>query len=347
MPPSTSPDSPLGTAAVLALRFLLVAGAVAVLVLALAQIQLVVLAVVLALALTALLVPLADALHGRACPRGVAALVSLVGALVVLGAIAVVVVPSVVAELGGIGQQVREGGEDVADFVLRSGLGMSQAEVDELVDGAVGGLRDSATELARGALSGALLVGELIAGLLLAIVLAFFFLRDGRELWAWLVGLLPGQRREDAAEIGRRSWTTLSNYLRGITVVALFDAVFIGLALVIIGVPAALPLAVLTFFGAYVPFAGAVVTGLAAVLVALVTLGVTAAVLVAIAVLVVQQLESNVLHPVVVARAVSLHPVAILLAVTTGAVVAGIVGAILAAPVTAVAAQAGAYLRER
>lgn len=129
--------------------------------------------------------------------------------------------------------------------------------------------------------------------------------------------------------------------------VALFDAVFIGLALAIIGVPAAVPLAVLTFFGAYVPFAGAVVTGLAAVLVALVTLGVTAAVLVAIAVIVVQQLESNVLHPVVVARAVSLHPVAILLAVTTGAVVAGIVGAILAAPVTAVAAQAGAYLRER
>lgn len=303
-PSSASPEPPLGGPAALALRFLLVAAALAVVALVVAELRLVVLAVALALAIAALLAPLTDALHRRGCPRGLAALIALLGALLALGGIAVLVVPSVVDELGGIGRQVREGGQDVADFVLEGPLGVSQEEVDELVDRAVDGLSDSGTDLARGALSGALLIGELIAGTLLALVLAFFFLRDGARMWAWLVGLAPSRRREDAEEIGRRSWTTL-------------------------------------------PFAGAVLTGLAAVLVALVTLGTTAAALVAVAVLVVQQVESNVLHPVVVARAVSLHPVAILLAVTTGAVVAGIIGAIVAVPVTAVVAQAGAYLRER
>jgi len=346
-PSSASPEPPLGGPAALALRFLLVAAALAVVALVVAELRLVVLAVALALAIAALLAPLTDALHRRGCPRGLAALIALLGALLALGGIAVLVVPSVVDELGGIGQQVREGGQDVADFVLEGPFGISPEEVDELFDRALDGLSDSGTDLARGALSGALLIGELIAGTLLALVLTFFFLRDGARMWAWLVGLAPSRRREDAEEIGRRSWTTLSSYLRGITVVALFDAVLIGLALAIIGVPAALPLAVLTFFGAYIPFVGAVLTGLAAVLVALVTLGTTAAALVAVAVLVVQQVESNVLHPVVVARAVSLHPVAILLAVTTGAVVAGIIGAIVAVPVTAVVAQAGAYLRER
>ena len=131
------------------------------------------------------------------------------------------------------------------------------------------------------------------------------------------------------------------------TVVALFDSVFIGLALALIGVPAALPLAVFTFFGAYIPIAGALITGIAAVLVALVAEGVTTAALVALAVLVVQQVESNALQPFVVGRAVALHPVVILLAVTTGAILGGVAGAIVAVPVTAVAARVGGYLRER
>jgi putative heme transporter len=147
--------------------------------------------------------------------------------------------------------------------------------------------------------------------------------------------------------MGRRSWRALGGFLRGQTLVAVFDAVFIGLALVVVGVPLVLALAVLTFFGAYIPIIGAVVPGAAAALVALETDGVTTALAVVVAILVVQQIDANVFQPVVVGRAVEVHPVAILLGVTAGGVLAGIVGAMVAAPVVAVGAAILGYLRER
>jgi putative heme transporter len=146
--------------------------------------------------------------------------------------------------------------------------------------------------------------------------------------------------------MGRRSWRALGGFLRGQTLVAVFDAVFIGLALVVVGVPLVLALAVLTFFGAYIPIIGAVVPGAAAALVALETDGVTTALAVVVAILVVQ-IDANVFQPVVVGRAVEVHPVAILLGVTAGGVLAGIVGAMVAAPVVAVGAAILGYLRER
>lgn len=147
--------------------------------------------------------------------------------------------------------------------------------------------------------------------------------------------------------MGSQSWETLSGYLRGMTIVALVDSVFIGIALVVLDVPGALALSVLVFFGAYIPIAGAVVTGALAVLVALIAEGLVTALLVLAAVLVVQQTESNLLHPFVVGRAVNVHPAAILLGVTAGAVLGGIIGAFIAVPIVAVGARIGGYIREQ
>lgn len=235
----------------------------------------------------------------------------------------------------------------MGDELLGGPGNATERGLDDYLDSAAAQLEENAEAVAGGLFSGALLLLEVVIGLALALVLTFFFLKDGERIWDWTVGVSPAGARADLAEIGRRSWRTLGGYLRGVTLVALFDAVFIGLALVVLGVPAALPLAVLTFLGAYVPIAGAVLTGAGAVVVALAADGLVTAGLVAAAVLVVQQIESNLLHPVVVGRAVALHPVAILLALTTGAVLAGVVGALVAVPLAAVAAQAGGYLRER
>src|SRR5690606_31741832 len=133
--------------------------------------------------------------------------------------------------------------------------------------------------LTAGALSGAIVALEIAAGALLAVVLLFFLLKDGTRIWSWLLALC-GDRRRDADAVGRRAWQALGGYVRGATIVAAFDATLIGLALLVIGVPLVLPLAVITFFAAYVPIIGATVSGLLAVVVALVTLGFVEALLV-------------------------------------------------------------------
>jgi predicted PurR-regulated permease PerM len=173
----------------------------------------------------------------------------------------------------------------------------------------------------------------------------FFLVHDGRRMWAWAVGLFPAGRRADVEAIGVRVWAALSAYVRGVAMVAVVDAVLIGLALLVIGVPLVVPLMVITFLGAFVPLVGALVAGAVAALVALVIEGVIAAVLVTVAIVVIQQLEGDLLYPLVVGRAIALHPVAILLALTAGTVVAGIIGALLAVPVAAAVWTAADHLR--
>jgi len=265
--------------------------------------------------------------------------------LIVAAAVLAIVLPQTVGELAALDLGVTGGIDVVQRWLTEGPLGASEAQVNAWVDRAEQEVRDNAGQLTRGVVTGATVAAELLTGLLLAVVVLFFLLKDGRRIWAWLLDLLPAGRRRDAREIGERAWTTLGGYLRGVTLVALFDAVFIGLALLLIGVPLVLPLAVLTFVGAFVPIVGAFVAGIAAVLVALVALGPVSALLVGVAVIVVQQLEGNFFQPVVVGRSVNLHPIVILLAVTAGTVVAGIVGAVVATPLVAVGAAALRYVR--
>ena len=225
-------------------------------------------------------------------------------------------------------------------------LGVSEAELNRGIDQAIERLGESSGSLAAGVLSGAQLVAELIAGLLLMAVLIFFFVKDGPRIWAWVVSLLPARRRGDANEIGTRAWAALGGYVRGVSIVATVDAVLIGLALLIIGVPLVVPLMVLTFMGAFFPLIGALLAGAVAALVALVSNGVVAALVVIAVITLIQQLEGDLLYPLVVGRSVELHPVAILLALTAGAVLAGVIGALLAVPAAAVAWVAIDYLRD-
>jgi putative heme transporter len=177
------------------------------------------------------------------------------------------------------------------------------------------------------------------------VFLVFFLLKDGEQMWAWFLARVPGARRTQLDGAGRAAWSTLTRYTGGLVVVALVDAVAIGLALLLLGVPFWLTLTLLTFFGAFVPLLGATVSGAVAVLVTLVTNGVTDAVVVLVVVIVVQQVEGNVLQPLIMRRAVHLHPVVTLVAVTAGALVLGVAGALLAVPVVAVAHRVAEHLR--
>jgi predicted PurR-regulated permease PerM len=196
-------------------------------------------------------------------------------------------------------------------------------------------------------LTGAALVGRLLAGLLIMLVVLFFFVKDGPRIWRWVVHLFPDTRRGAVQEFGSESWSVLTHYVRGVVLVATVDAVGIGLALWLIGVPLVIPLAILTFFAAFVPVVGAYVAGAACALVALVHGGPVDALLVVGAVFLVQQVESSVLYPTIVGRQMELHPIAILLAVTIGGITAGIVGAAIAVPIAAVAAVAMKVAREQ
>ncbi len=338
------PDQ-LRLAAAIAWRFLVVAAAVAVVALALAKLRLVVLPVVLALFAAAVLAPAVGWFRRRGVPAALAAVAVILASLGFLATVVAVLAPRVANELGDVGASVSEGAERVTRWLLEGPLDLSADELDRWRERALDELRDRGGDIAGGVLGGAYLAVEIVAGLLLSLVVLFFFLRDGERMWPWVVGLFPGSARGRVDEVGRIAWATLGGYLRGISIVAFVDALFIGLALWLLGVPLVIPLAVLTFLGGFFPIVGAFTAGAAAALVALVTEGLTTALLVVAAATLVQQLEGNLLEPLIVGRAVKIHAVAVLLAVAAGAVVWGIVGAFLAVPLAAVTARAAAHLR--
>ncbi|NLT05792.1 MAG: AI-2E family transporter, partial [Solirubrobacterales bacterium] len=253
-----------------------------------------------------------------------------------LAGLAALIGPPFVRELDALSAEVTDAIDRAEEWLVDGPLDLSQQQLGDAVDRAAEQLRDNVGALTQTALSGAIVVVEIATGAALAIVLLFFLLKDGGRIWEWVLGLF-GDRRDDADAVGRRAWAALGGYVRGATIVAAFDATLIGLALLVIGVPLVLPLAVITFFAAYVPIVGATVSGLLAVVVALVTLGFVEALLVLAAIVAVQQLEGNVLQPVVMGHTVRLHPIATLLAVTAGALLYGVIGAFVAVPLTAVA----------
>jgi predicted PurR-regulated permease PerM len=329
----------------LALNALLIAAGVALFLWLAVQLRLVVLPVLLSILLATLLVPPADWLRRRRVPSVPATLAVMAGAALVLAGAVSLVVPAFADQFDELSGAARDGLDEAIGWLTEGPLGVERAEIDRAVESTFDRVRENSSQLGRGLVSGAVLVAEIVAGILLAVVLLFFFVHDGRGMWRWSVGLWPERRREDVDAIGRRIWTTLAAYVRGVAVVAVVDALLIGLALVLIGVPLVVPLMVVTFLGAFVPLVGAVLAGAVAALVALVTQGVLAAVLVVVAITVIQQLEGDLLYPVVVGRAIALHPVAFLLALTAGSVLAGVIGALLAVPVAAAVWTAVDYVR--
>lgn len=336
--PEKPPRRPRGLVAVseLSWRLLTVVLAVALIAFVLWEIRLVVLPLFIAVLLSTLLHPLAQRLRRRGVPNLLASLAAFLGGVSVLAGAIYLVVPAVIAELANLVASVQAGIGELGDLLVEGPLGLSQVEAQETIREAQRRLTDSLDAIASGVLSGALLVGGVLAGAAIVLVLLFFFVKDGPLIWGWVIRLFGERGRETVERVGEASWTALSQYVRGIVFVATVDALFIGLALALIGVPLVIPLAVLTFIAAFVPYVGAVTAGAVAALVALVSSGVVAALFVVLAVLVVQATEGYLLYPLVVGRTMHLHPVGILLAVTTGGVVAGIIGAVVAVPILAV-----------
>ncbi|HYP23293.1 MAG TPA: AI-2E family transporter [Actinomycetota bacterium] len=328
-------------------RFLVVLAAVCVFVYALVTLRLIFIPVVVALLISTLLVPLAERLRKRGLPSLLATWIVIAGALGLVAGIVSLIAPAIAGELDNLGRDVRKGTEDVITWLTEGPLDLTRAQIDGYVDQLSEQLSAQRSSIVSGAFKGAYLLVEVVVGALLTLVLTFFFVKDGNRLATAILGLFPERRHDDIRTVSKRSWDALGAYIRGTAIVGLVDAVAIGGTMLVLGVPLVGPIAVITFFGAFFPLVGAVVAGVIAALVALVTTGFLPALILAAATIVVQQVEGDVLQPLVLGRAVHLHPLVILLSLTTGAIVAGIAGAFLAVPVAAVAAVVVAHLRGR
>jgi len=307
----------------------------------------VVISMLVALLAASVLTPPVRWLSGRGLKRGLASLLVEFAAVVAVGGLFTFVVPPMVQQLSQRGGELAGRLRDTLEQALRV-LPVGPQSLEALGQRALETLRGRAGPLVSGVASGVATLGEVFAGILLTLVLLFFMLRDGPQLADWLIERAsPRAWRQDVRAMAERSWGTLRGYFRGVVIVALVDAVGIGLGLLLIGVPLVLPLSLFVFFGAFIPIVGAFLTGLLAVLVALASGGVVDALLVLGVVLLVQQLEGNVLEPLVMGRAVPLHPIVILLAVTLGGILAGIAGAFVSVPLAAMASAAGNELRRR
>ena len=309
----------------------------------LSTVRLAVVPLVLALFPAALLSPVVDRLRRRLPPAAAAAVV-LLGSLSFLAATLAVLGWLIADQVPDVVIALEDAYTDVEAF-LSARFDVTIPAVDEALERAAewargGELGDAGRKIAFTTL-------ELLSGVLLLLVALFFYLKDRSRLFRFVVELAPAHLQGDVSEVGHRAWDTLGGYFRGQLVVAAVDAVFIGLGLFLLGVPLALPLAVLVFFGGLFPIVGAFTAGALAVLVALADAGVPTALAVLALNIVVQQVEGNLLEPLVVGRATKLHPLLVIAALTAGGVTLGILGAFLAVPVTACLARAGGYVLER
>jgi putative heme transporter len=337
----------LATSAAWAWRLLALLAASSVVLWLLIRLYLVSLPVIIALILATLCVPPARALEARGLHRTASAAVVVIGGVIALGGLFAALTPAFIAQVQELRPTVIDAIDQLFVFLETGPLGWDREEVMGFLEQGLQAAQERGGEIASQVVSGAAIAVQGVAALTLAIVLLFFFVKDGEQLVAWLLARTPADHQETMRAVGRRAWTALAGFVRGTAAVALIDAIGIGVGLAIVGVPLVLPIAVLVFLGGFIPVIGAFVTGLLAVLVALAAGGLQQALIVFAIVLAVQQIESNVLQPVIMRRAVSLHPVVILAALTAGATLTGVIGAFLAVPIAAVVAAVGNELRLR
>ncbi|MHA7239726.1 AI-2E family transporter [Arthrobacter sp. TMS1-12-1] len=324
----------LGNASIRAAQVLLVLVLAVVAVYALIQVRLVVIPMLLALILAAAIGPFVLFLRRKGWGASTATTVSFLLLLLVFGGLITGIVFAVVGQAGELATSATKGFDQLYAFAKNGPIPIDDAQIQQARDAAV----DFATSstAGAGAISGLSAAGNFIAGALLMVVILFFFLKDGEKIWAFMLRAFKGKRLVKARRVGYSSMAVLGGYVRGTAIVALVDSVFIGIALVVLGVPLALPLAAIVFVGAFIPLVGATLAGVLAALIALVANGPFVALMVIIVVIVVNQLEGNFLQPVVMGRTLQVHALVILLALTAGTILAGIIGAILSVPVAAV-----------
>ncbi|RST18573.1 AI-2E family transporter [Streptomyces sp. WAC05374] len=326
-------------------RLLVLAGTLWVLMKAISEVQLVVLAFVAALLITALLQPTVARLRTWGLPRGLATAVTAITGFVIMGLVGWFVVWQVLDNLGDISDRVRDGIDELKRWLLDSPFHVTEQQINDIAKNLSDTIGTNTEEITSAGLQGVTVMVEILTGILLTMFSTLFLLYDGKKVWNWWLKLVPAQARPGVAGAGPRAWRTLTAYVRGTVVVAMIDAIFIGLGIYFLDVPLAVPLGVFIFLFSFIPLVGAVVSGALAVIVALVTQGVFTALMVLLVVLAVQQIEGHVLQPFILGRAVRVHPLAVVLAVASGGLVAGIGGAVVAVPLVAVTNTVVGYLR--
>ncbi len=326
-------------------RLLVLAGTVWVLMRIISAVQLVVLAFVAALLITALLQPTVERLRRLGFPRGLATALTAILGFVVMGLIGWFVTWQVMENIDNLSDQIQDGIDELRKWLLNSPFHVTDKQINDIAENLREAVGANTDQITSAGLEGVTVVVEALTGILLAAFSTLFLLYDGRRIWEWTLKLVPAAARPGVAGAGPRAWRTLTAYVRGTVIVALIDAIFIGLGIYFLDVPMAVPLAVFIFLFAFIPLVGAVMSGALAVVVALVTQGVFTAVMVLVVVLAVQQIEGHILQPFILGRAVRVHPLAVVLSVAAGGMIAGIGGAVVAVPLVAVANTVVGYLR--
>jgi putative heme transporter len=311
------------------------------------ELAVIVVPLILGMILTTIAAPPTRWLERRGLPPALATAIVVIGGLfVILGGLGALV-PLFITQAQDLGPTVVQGWNDLLAWAEDGPLGIERVQVEGWLDEGLARIGDQAGELAGSAVAVATSTIEAFTAFVLTIVITFFLVKDGRKVAGWLRERVPARRRDDVTALGKRGWESLGGYVRGTASVALIDAVGIGIGLWILGVPLVLPLAVLVFFGGFIPVVGAALTGFLAVLVALASEGVVTALLVLAVVAVVQQVESDILQPMIMGRVVPLHPLVVLLVLSAGAKLVGLIGALLAVPLAASVSAIGNEVRLR
>ncbi|MGO4105812.1 AI-2E family transporter [Leifsonia sp. YAF41] len=317
-------------------RLLLIAAAIAVFIFLIVQLRLIVIPLLVAVLISALLLPLVAFLVRHRWPRGLAVATSMIGALAIVGGLITLAATQIADGSAGLSDRLATSYQELKDFLLASPLHLTDAQISDFLNQAWSSLQADSQIFVSGALTVGISLGHLLTGLLLTLFSLLFILIDGKGIWSWIVRVFPRRARAAVSGAGIAGWATLGNFVKVQILVASLDAVGIGLGAAILGVPMAIPIAVLVFLGSFIPIVGAVATGIVAVLIALIFNGPFIALLMLGVVLLVQQLEGHVLQPLIMGTAVKVHPLAVVLVVAAGSLLAGIPGALFAVPVAAV-----------
>ena len=313
----------------------------------LGKVSFLIIPVMVAALLAGLLYPVVAWLRNRKVPNGAAVAITVLGFIGVIAGALALVGRQLVSGFGALWQEALMGIQQIQTWLADGPLHLTADQIDQYIADGANALQNNSSSILSGALSFGSIAGHFAAGLVLALFILIFFLLEGNRIWGFLVRLLPKRARRATDGAGRRGWTSMVSYVRIQMFVAFVDAVGIGVGAAIIQVPLALPLAVLVFIGSFIPVVGALVTGAIAVLLALVANGPINALIMLAIVLLVQQLESHILQPLVMGKAVALHPVAVILSVAAGSYLAGIPGALFAVPLLAVVNTAVRYIAGR
>lgn len=313
----------------------------------LGHVSLLIIPLLLAALLASLLLPVMGVLRKAKLPNGLAVAVTVVSFLGLVGGMATLAGRQLALGLADLWDEALEGIRQIQSWLSDGPLGLTTLQIDQFIEEVTGAVQNNSGTIVTGVISLGSSAGHFGAGALLTVFALIFFLLEGERIWRFVVGLMPRVARIPVDGAGRRGWSSMANYVRVQMLVAFVDAVGIGVGAALIGVPLALPLSVLVFLGSFVPIVGALFTGLVAVLLALVANGWVNALIMLAIVLVVQQLEGHVLQPLIMGPAVSLHPLAVVLAVAGGTLIAGIPGALFSVPLLAVVNTVVRYIAGR